>query len=693
MNYIKNTFLFLFLILICRTTKAQQFMMKSILDYPIISDLNVGSDYYSLYWVAGKKGARNIYYYDPTSKKTHRLTNFTSEEELEISQLQINSKQQILAFVRGGDHGGYLNHLPLNPNSNPINPGISIWIFYLKDNRMEKIALGDNFQLSPDGKKIAFTQNGDIWMCHLDHPYEQKLAVNIFGKCSDLQWSPDSKQLAFVSNRNQHSFLAIYTDSTTPIRYIDPSFQKDNNPKWSPDGRQLAFIRHFEQRIPTDSILKRIPEKWQIRLYNLTNGTTDSLYSSKNTLASGSEPNTSGGFNLNWVNNQQIYFLSNANNWTNLYLLNTKGKSVQNITPGNYTVEYPTLSPDKKSIVYSSNFQDIDRRHLQKVNIENGKITLLTSGNNSEVYPHLLADNESLFYLKSEATTPPLPVLNSNNKNINIAEVGPSFPQIGELVSPKEITFPSTNGFTIHGQLFLPNNKSKHFPIILFLHGGPNRQMILDWHYSSYYSNCYAVNQYLLNHGYAVLSINYRNGIGYGYAFDEPENTYSQGASEYEDILAATKWIKTQSNLDYNKIGVYGGSYGGYLTSLALSKNSDIFKAGVDLHGVHFHEPEEAINKYSEAPDLKQSLEIEKKSFALNYVANWTSPVLLIHGDDDRNVDFIQSKKLADQLENYHVPFEYLVIPDDSHHWMKYSNQVKIDQATVDFLMKHIPIN
>lgn len=671
---------------------AQNFNMESILDYPIISDLTVGTDNNSTYWIASEKGARNIFTYNQITKQSKQLTEFQESDELEISQLQINSKQQIIAFVRGGDHGGFLHHLPLNPNSDPINPEISIWILHLSNNQLEKMGEGDNYQLSPDGEKIAYLKNGNIWMCKLDNLKEQKLVVNILGKCSNIQWSPDSKQIAFVTNRNLHSFIAIYSDSMTPIRYIDPSFQKDNSPKWSPDGKQIVFIRHFEPRIATDSILKRIPEKWQIRLFNFNSNKTDSLYTSENTLASGAEPNTSGGFNLNWVNNEQLYFLSNATNWTNLYTLNIPTKKLQNITPGNYIVEYPKLSPNKKFIVYSSNYKDIDRRHIQKVNLFNGKITELTTGLNTEVYPQILADNESIFYLKSEATTPPLPIIKINNQNINLATIGHTFPNSKELITPTEIEFPSTNSFTIHSQLFLPKKIKEKLPVIIFIHGGPDRQMLLDWHYSSYYSNCYAVNQYLANLGYAVLSVNYRNGIGYGYAFDEPNHTYSQGASEYEDILAATKWIRSQTNLNYGKIGVYGGSYGGYLTSLALSRNSDIFKAGVDLHGVHFHEPEEAINKYSEAPDLKLALELEQKSFALNYVSQWKPPVLLIHGDDDRNVDFIQSKKLADKLARYHVPFEYLVIPDDSHHWMKYSNQVKIDQATVDFLMKHIPI-
>src|SRR5512133_3921763 len=111
--------------------------------------------------------------------------------------------------------------------------------------------------------------------------------------------------------------------------------------------------------------------------------------------------------------------------------------------------------------------------------------------------------------------------------------------------------------------------------------------MRLGWHYMFYYANAYAVNQYLASRGFVVLSVNYRLGIGYGYEFHQPPHGGARGAAEYQDVLAGAKYLQSRNDVDPTRIGIWGGSYGGYLTALALARNSDLFSAGVDLHGVH----------------------------------------------------------------------------------------------------------
>ncbi len=104
----------------------------------------------------------------------------------------------------------------------------------------------------------------------------------------------------------------------------------------------------------------------------------------------------------------------------------------------------------------------------------------------------------------------------------------------------------------------------------------------------TYYANAYATNQYLANMGFVVLSVNYRLGIGYGYEFHQPKRgSGNVGASEYQDVKAGALWLAKQANIDARHIGIYGGSYGGFLTAMALAKDSKLFTAGVDIHGVH----------------------------------------------------------------------------------------------------------
>jgi dipeptidyl aminopeptidase/acylaminoacyl peptidase len=240
----------------------------------------------------------------------------------------------------------------------------------------------------------------------------------------------------------------------------------------------------------------------------------------------------------------------------------------------------------------------------------------------------------------------------------------------------------------VHAQLFEPANAKGKVPAILYIHGGPQRQMVLGWHFMDYYSIDYALNQYLVNMGFAVLSVNYRLGTGYGYEFHKPANGGGQGASEYQDIKAAGEWLASQPSVDAKRIGVYGGSYGGFLTALALGRDSKLFAAGVDIHGVHTWVRSPLTE--SKAPDAEQALKVAATSSPISYLDTWTSPVLFIHADDDRNVAYSQTVDIIRRFEDKNMPFEFLAIPDDTHHWMKYSNALQVSEATAAFLKRKL---
>lgn len=215
------------------------------------------------------------------------------------------------------------------------------------------------------------------------------------------------------------------------------------------------------------------------------------------------------------------------------------------------------------------------------------------------------------------------------------------------------------------------------------------RQMLLGWHYSDYYANAYALNQYLASRGFVVLSVNYRLGIGYSREFHHAKAGGAQGAAEYQDIKAAGEWLRQQSYVDPARIGVYGGSYGGYLTALALGRDSGLFAAGVDIHGVHDRTtsatPRTLRDPYELAPDAERAVKVAWQSSPVASIATWRSPVLLIHADDDRNVRFSQTVDLVRRLASAGVPYEEIVIPDDTHHFMRHANQMRVNAATAEF--------
>ena len=215
---------------------------------------------------------------------------------------------------------------------------------------------------------------------------------------------------------------------------------------------------------------------------------------------------------------------------------------------------------------------------------------------------------------------------------------------------------------------------------------------MLGWHMRSYYHNAYGLNQYLAANGYVVLSVNYRAGIGYGRSFREAPNQGPRGSSEYQDIVAAARYLQSLSFVDGNKIGLWGGSYGGLLTAMGLARDSELFAAGVDLHGVHdwaLRGKRRNGGGWGIFGD-----ELMKTAFESSPVADvafWYSPVLFVHGDDDRNVDFIQTTDLVQRLRkegNAHV--EILVFPDEVHGFLRQSSWIRTYEATADFFNRFL---
>jgi dipeptidyl aminopeptidase/acylaminoacyl peptidase len=256
------------------------------------------------------------------------------------------------------------------------------------------------------------------------------------------------------------------------------------------------------------------------------------------------------------------------------------------------------------------------------------------------------------------------------------------------LVMPQQVIFHADDGLEIHGQLFLPANAKagEKKPALVFMHGGPIRQMLLGWHYMYYYANSYAMNEYLASRGYVVLSVNYRSGIGYGRAFREAPGRAGRGATEYKDIIAAGKYLQGRPDVDPSRVGLWGGSYGGFLTAMGLARNSDIFAAGVDFHGVHDW-PTDNWDGKNIPPELTR---LAHESSPVTSVDTWKSPVLFIHGDDDRNVYFTQTVDLVARLRARGVVIEQLVFPDDVHDFLLYRNWLAGYRAASDFFDRRL---
>ena len=682
-----------------RISQAQgSFTMEDILSYPLASELTSAATGSRIAWTYNDQGKRNIYVAEGPEFKPRKVTGFDEDTGQQLSGISISADGKWVVFVRGGEHSGNRdNGVTVNPASLLNMPKVEIFSVPFSGGKVTVLAEGDYPAISPRSDLVAFIKGGQVWQVHPDGSSPAKALFEAKGSSGSLQWSPDGSSLAFVSSRGDHSFIGVFTENKNSIHWIAPSMAKDDSPRWSPDGKNITFIRRPATGGLPDSILPRKHMPWSIYVGNFSDGMAKKIWSAPKTLR-GSYPTTDGGANLMWPLTGTINFVSYQDGWPHLYSIKPSGGEPLLLTPGNFMVEYIEKSYDGKWLVFSANTgadsKDIDRRHIARVPVDQSKMEILTPGEGIEAFPVMTGDGSSVAMISSEATSPPqVAVMPFNTKqSVKILDkslVSAAFPA-GKLVKPTQVTFKASDGTLVYAQLFEPaDGKSVNKkPAIVFAHGGPQRQMLLGWHYGDYYANTYAINQYLANQGFLVLAVNYRLGIGYGYEFHKPANAGSNGGSEYMDIKAAGEWLAKRADVDFDKIGIYGGSYGGYLTGLALGKDSKLFAAGVDVHGVHDWAFVSDGNKT--APDAALAAKVVYKSSPIAYVNSWKSPVLFIHGDDDRNVNFSQSVDLARRLEQKGIVFEQLIIPDDSHHWMMFSNQLKIDKAIAEFLTRKL---
>lgn len=674
------------------------FTITQIRSYPFPNELTASGN--RIAWAFNESGQRNIYVAEGPDWKARKLTSYRIDDGQELTSVLISSDGKYVVYVRGGEHSANWEGSPPNPTSSPVAPKVQLWSIPFAACASgacepKLIAEGDDPELSPSGDRIAFVKDRQIWISPIDESSPAKKLFSANGNLDNPQWSPDGKRLAFVSNRTDHSFIGVYANDSTSILWIAPSTSRDASPRWSPDGTHIAFVRSPGSGGAPDSILVRQWRRWSIWSADASTGEAKRLW----TAPDKSYPSTHGGTNLHWANGR-IVFLSNADGQAHLYSLPESGGNPLLLTPGNYMAEYITLSPDRRFLVFAGNAgsdaDDIDRRHIVKVPVDKADPQVMTPGSGLEWTPFIIDDGKSIAFIGATSDRPPLPgVLPMNGGKptwIATDRIPSNFPT--KLVTPTKVVLKSPDGVEFHSQLFNSGGSGKK-PAIIYVHGGPPRQMLLGWNYSDYYSNAYALNQYLASRGFVVMSVNYRLGIGYGRAFQQAEKSGSQGASEYQDVKAAAEWLRTQPFVDGSRIGIYGGSYGGFLTAMALAKNSDLFAAGVDIHGVHDWTTERARglmnrDRYEVAPDLDKALDIAWQSSPVSSMKTWKSPVLLIHGDDDRNVRFSQTVDLVQRLTDLGVPFEEIVIPDDTHHMMRHSNWIRVDSATADFFERKL---
>ncbi len=659
--------------------------LDALVGWPFPTTLTAATAAPVVAWVRNERGARNVWTAAAPQWSGRRLTSFTRDDGQEIAELAVAATGSLVAFVRGGAPNR-AGEIP-NPESDPAGADREIWVAGTDGGVVHRLGPGHSPLLSPDAAWVIYIDRGVILRRPADDPTAAaEPLVTGRGSPAELRLSPDGTRLAWTSRRGDHAFIGVLDLSSRTLRYLDPSLDLDGSPAWSPDGREIAFLRipNRRDRLPFFAVRESIP--WSIRVVRLETGAARTVFTAREGPGSVFRA-ISGPNNIFWGAHDRIAFPWEENGFTNLYSVDAReGGEPRPIATGEFEVQYVAPAPGGEALVFSSNEGDIDRQHLWWGPLDGSGARLLTPGAGIEWQPAPTTDG-SVVFLASAGTVPAhAEVLSGDERRWLAPRAMDGIP--AGLADPRQVVFPATDGLPIHGQLFLPAGAppSGGWPGVLFLHGGSRRQMLLGFHHRGYYHNTYSFNQHLAANGYAVLSVNYRSGIGYGMEFREALHYGADGASEVNDVLGAGAYLASRDDVDGDRIGLWGGSYGGYLTAHGLARASELFKAGVDIHGVH--DWNKAIRNFVPSYEPAARPEVARRAFEsspMALVERWTSPVLLIHGDDDRNVPFAESVELAEVLRGNGVHVEHLVFPDEVHGFLLHRNWMAAFRAAEDF--------
>ncbi|MGQ0766174.1 MAG: S9 family peptidase [Gemmatimonadota bacterium] len=664
-------------------------------------------------WTTYEKGMRNVYTAAAPDFRPVRLTKFLEDDGIDVSDVNISDDGSIIVFVRGSapNRDGWI----ANPRHDREGGSRAIWAARASGGAAWKVADGGAPELSPDGRFVAWIRDGQVYRARVAPSTGQRDSVDLglkpfiraWGTQRTLRWSPDGTKLAFVSTRGTHSFIAVHVAGGRSITYLDPSVDFDDAPAWSPDGREIVFVRRPGQAFGQQPQVTSAPpgaggrslcvtaaggpqaaalaDSARLRLEppGLCRGVFDGGHTIKLMVANVAtgrarelwhnaprDPVFANINTLHWADGHVVFPLSPpADEWERYYSISIGATNPVPIvlTTTDGMIEDATsaaLSKDGRTLFYATNAGDIEKRHIWAVPVSGGAPRQLTK-RAIETTPQPLASGRQLAHLYFDERTPAsvaLSAADGGDPRLIFPRLGAGFPTAAH-VAPQIVHFNSPDGARISNQLFLPADlrPGERRPAMVFVHGGPMRQMLPGYHYMQFYHWAYAYNQWLASQGYVVLSVNFRSGVGYGRSFRFAPNTGQRGSSEYQDVLAAGRYLEARSDVDPRRIGIWGLSYGGILTAQALARNSDLFVAGADLAGVHF---------WGSSFD---STSVAYRSSAISAIDAWKSPVFLVHGDDDRNVAFSQTVGLVQLLRARNIYHELMVIPDDLHESMFHS--------------------
>ena len=541
---------------------------------------------------------------------------------------------------------------------------------------------------SPDGKWIAYMsdKNGnELWDIFLVNPQSGEV-TNLTASPDSADeapaWSPDSRLVAYMTkDKTSPSFeieiIDITSRLTTHVTRNSPPHLGNTSPLWTPDGQSLAYAQ--ENASGKDS---------NVLLYDLATKAATNL-----TPHSGDQTFYPAAFA---PDGKTLLLTSNAaNGYDNVALLDIASKKLSWITADKWEMHAAGFSPDGRSVVWSANVDG--REALYSSNLSGGEVHRfeLPEGLNAfagDPSP-FTRDGQRLLYNHSGAKTPnDLYVLDLKSKqsiqltNSFVAGLGPS-----SMVSPTLVHYPSRDGkFTISAWAYVPNNtvRNQQYPAIVYIHGGPASQSMDGFN---------RFVQYMNNQGYLVIAPNYRGGTGYGREFQEG-NRHDAGGEELNDVLGAADFLRRTGFVDPAKLIVMGGSYGGYLTMMAVTRHPEMWAAGVAIVPfvnwfTEFEDEDPQLQEYDRlfmGDPVKDKALWEDRS-PINFIDKVKAPLLILAGGNDPRCPKSEAQQVATAIKKHGGTAILKIYDNEGHGFARVENQIDAYQRVADFLRVRVP--
>jgi dipeptidyl aminopeptidase/acylaminoacyl peptidase len=605
-----------------------------------------------------------------------------------ISAIKLSPDGAHIAYLTGVPRPGD----PFNPASAVPAPQVRLWLVStMAGARPVDLGQVEDPNFTPDGRTLLFKRDGDLWSLDTRRP---RAKASLFAKggadWDQFVWTKDG-DLIFVNDRRGYSFLGRFHPGSKQVDWLETGVDRLAIPVLSPSGDGLAVVR-LPGRKHSTTPDKTEAEPFSIDLVDLGSGVVRTLWSSRGPAITIDMDDPEQA--LRWDSNDRLIFYSEDDGWGRLYALARNGGAPRAITPPNCEVAESELAAN--DLVAIHNCADLDTRQMSLFDAATGAAQPLPQGD--PVLAGAKAAGKYLAFVAANANQAPLVrILDLKTRTAKLNETYADYHYSSPLsgAAPVEVHLTSTDGMPFTGQLFTPAGPGPH-PGLIYVHGGPQRQMFPSFHYMGYYASDYAVNRRLAEQGYEVLAINYRSGIGYGRAFRDAPGRAWRDASEYRDVLAAGRWLASQPGVNANEMGIWGGSYGGLLTGQALARNSDLFKAGVGIHGVYDWSWPSPIKGHLSPSTFfgvdKKDEDRARAASPVGHLDTWRSPVLLIHGDEDMNVDVVETVDLAQRLRERGVEVRTLIFPGEAHDFIRHAEWQKVWRALHPYFLEKLPV-